>query len=418
MRRSAVVIALVAGLAGAAIGAGAVMTDGFRRAPGVPAPSASAAGGHVEGPGAHGSSEAHEEEAASEVRLKPGQIAIGGIKAVAAVPSSIAVELVLPGEISANRDRVAQILPRVPGVAREVRAKLGDRVRAGETLAVIDSRELADAKSDYMTARERVALARGKADREARLWKQGVSAEQDHLEAKQAFAEARIAERVAEQKLRALGLSPAEISGKGSGSDRSFTQFQVTAPFDGTVIEKNVTQGELVESQTALFKIANLDTVWVIGSIYEKDVTRVKTGQQAAVLVQAYPDRRFPGTVTWVSDTLDEQTRTLRMRVEVDNREGLLRPGTFARIALQVATKDGVVAVPPASIQRQGGEMIVFVDEGEGRFSRREVTLGIRTPEQVEIVWGVDPGDRVVVEGAFLLKSELEKAGFEAGHAH
>ena len=409
MSRNAVMIALVAGLVGAAIGAGAVLTDGFRRSPGAPAPSASAAGGHA--------GEAHEEKP-SEVRLKPGQIEIAGIKAVAAAPGSIGVELAVAGEISANLDRVAQILPQVPGVAREVRAKLGDRVRAGETLALIDSRELAEATSNYLTARERVALARTKAEREERLWRQRISAEQDYLEAKQKFSEELIAERAAQQKLRALGLSPADISGMGSGSYRALTQFAVTAPFDGTVIEKNVTPGQLVEVQTALFKLANLDTVWVIGSIYEKDMTRVKTGQQASVTVQGHPDRRFAGKVTWVSDVIDEQTRTLRIRVEVDNREGLLRPGTFARIALEVATKNDVIAVPPAAIQRQGGEMIVFVDQGEGRFARREVTLGIRTPQQVEILWGVDPGERVVVEGGFLLKSELEKAGFGAGHAH
>ena len=416
MSRNAVIIALVAALVGAAVGASAVLTDGFRRAPGAPAATASASNpgerpGHAKEGGEH-------KEKAGEVHLKPGQVEIAGIKAVAAAPGSIAVELMVPGEITANLDRAAQVVPRVPGVAREVRAKLGDRVRAGETLALIDSRELAEATSNYLTARERAALARTKAEREERLWRQRISAEQDYLEAKQKFAEERIAERAADQNLRALGLSSAEIAEVGSGSYRAMTQFAVTAPFDGTVIEKNVTPGQLVETQTALFKIANLETVWVIGNIYEKDMTRVKVGQMASVTVQSYPDRRFAGKVAWVSDVVEEQTRTLRIRVEVDNREGLLRPGTFARIALQVASKDGVIAIAPAAIQRQGGEMVVFVDEGEGRFTRREVTLGIRTPEQVEIVWGLDPGERVVVEGSFLLKSELEKAGFEAGHAH
>lgn len=416
MSRNAVIIALVAALVGAALGAGAVLTGGFRRAPGEPAATASA-GNPAERP-EHAKEGGENKEKPGEVRLKPGQVEIAGIKPVAVAPGSIAVELIVPGEITANLDRAAQIVPRVPGVAREVRARLSDRVRAGETLALIDSRELAEATSNYLTARERAALARTKADREERLWRQRISAEQDYLEAKQKFAEERIAERGAEQKLRALGLSQAEIAGSGSGSSPDLTQFAVTAPFDGTIIEKNVTPGQLVETQTALFKIANLETVWVIGSIYEKDMTRVKVGQQALVTVQSYPDRRFAGKVAWVSDVVEEQTRTLRIRVEVDNREGLLRPGTFARIALQVASKDGVIAIAPAAIQRQGGEMVVFVDEGEGRYTRREVTLGIRTPEQVEIVRGLDPGERVVVEGSFLLKSEVEKGGFEGGDGH
>lgn len=417
MRRNAVMVAFVAALVGAAIGAGAVLTDGFRRGSGARDPAVSVARSSAEEPDqAKETGEPKEKEKAGEVRLKPGQVEIAGIKAVAVAPGSIGVELEVLGEITANLDRTAQVLPRVPGVAREVRAKLGDRVRAGETLAVIDSRELADATSNYLTVRERVALARTKADREERLWRQRISAEQDYLEARQKFAEERIAERAAEQKLRALGLSQAEISAIGAGSYRTTTQFAVTAPFDGTIIEKNVTPGQLVETQTALFRIANLETVWVIGSIYEKDMARVKVGQQASVTVQSYPDRRFPGKVTWVSDVVEEQTRTLRIRVEVDNRAGLLRPGSFARIALQVASKDGVIAIAPAAIQRQGGEMVVFVDEGEGRYARRDVTLGIRTPEQVEIVRGLNRGERVVVEGSFLLKSELQKAGFEAGH--
>ena len=423
MKRSIVIVALIAGIVGVAIGAGIMAAGDTLRGP-----TNSASG--AEGPdapakdqeraekasGGHGGEEG--EGSPGEVSLTPAQIELAKItvQVVASVPLS--VELRVPGEVALDRNRTTSILPRVPGVVREIRANLGEQLSAGAVLALIDSRELADAQSGYMTARQRTALARTTAQREEKLWKQKITAEQDYLAAKQAYSEAQVNERAAEQKLQALGLSAADIKRGGSGVEGALTLFPVTAPFDGTVIEKNVAQGDLVDGQTALFKFANLDTLWVIGSVYEKDISRVYRGQTALVTVPAYPERGFEGTVTWVSDVLDERTRTLPIRVEVNNGDRLLKARTFANIALRVGTADPVIAIPPAALQRQGTESIVFVQDEAGDFVRREVETGTRTADQVEILKGLNIGERVVVDGSFILKSELEKAGFGGGDGH
>ena len=150
----------------------------------------------------------------------------------------------LPGEIVPNADRVAHVVPRVPGVVREVRKVLGDHVRKGEILLVLDSKELADNKAAFLSAREKLDLAQSNYDREEDLWKKKISPTQDYLQAKQALTEARIELRSAEQKLHALGFSDAYLAQLPSQPDVSYIRYEVIAPFDGVIIEKHVALGE------------------------------------------------------------------------------------------------------------------------------------------------------------------------------
>lgn len=379
---------------------------------------ASAAGQEHREEGDHDDESGEHAEEGGEVTLTDAQVKLGEIRSVAASTGEIGTELRLNGTVSLNQDRVAEIVPRVPGAVREVRAQLGDEVRAGDVLAVVQSRELADAAAEFLAARERLALAQDRFAREADLRAKRISAEQEFLEAKQALAEARIEQRSAEQKLRALGFSSDELQALLQRSDDALTRYSVTAPFAGTVIEKHVAQGEQVDTGTAIFRIAQLDKVWVIASVYPKDLGRVAVGQLASVTVQAYPDRAFSGKVTWIASTIDERTRTLPIRVEIDNRERLLKPGLFARVAVVTGARKNALVIPLPAVQRQKGEDVVFVEEGQGRYARREVTLGVRSGGAVEVIAGLNEGERVVTDGAFLLKSEIEKAGFEAGHGH
>lgn len=139
---------------------------------------------------------------------------------------------------------------------------------------------------------------------------------------------------------------------------------------------------------------------------------QVAIGQNAAVTVAAYPDREFDGRVTWIADLVDEKTRALKIRIEVENKDRALRPGSFARVKINTASAEEVLAVPAVAVLRQKAESIVFVDAGGGLFKRREVTVGARSRDAAEILSGLEHGEQVVTQGAFTLKSELEKAGF------
>lgn len=345
-----------------------------------------------------------------EIRLSDEQIKLIELETATATVGRVTSELALNGEVTPDLDRMVEIPPRASGVVREVTGRLGEAVRANAPLAVVESSQIAEAEAAYLAARSRAALAQTQFGREEGLWKKKISAEQDYLQAKQDAAEAEIEFRTAERKLKLLGLDPNAKNGAlrhGSGSVR----LPVVAPFDGTLIEKRVAVGDQVSEATVLFRIANLDKVWVIASVHENDMGKVAVGLPAMVTLSAYADRRFEGRVAWVSDLLDEKTRTLKIRIELNNKERLLRPGSFARV--KVAAK-GVeaVTIPASAVQRQKAERIVFVEAAKGVFQRREVKVGMTSSQAVEIVEGLEAGERVVTSGAFALKSELEKSAF------
>jgi membrane fusion protein, heavy metal efflux system len=349
------------------------------------------------------------EAAPQEVRLTAKQVQLIGLKTSVAEETPVVVDLVLNGEVTANQDRTIEVLPQTAGIVREVMKNLGDRVAANEPLAIIESRELAEATAAYLAAQSKLDLAKTQAQRNENLWRQKVIAEQDYLTSKQAAAEAEIELRAAEQKLVLLGMDPRALK-EHALSDSDRIRVPVLAPFDGTIIEKKIAIGDQVSDQTPLFRLANLEKVWAIASVFEQDMGRVAVGQAATVTLRAYPDRIFEGKVTWVSEVLDEKTRTLSARIELDNRDGLLKPGSFARVVIKVPTNEKGVAVPASAIQRQKSDSIVFVEAGDGRYQRREVKLGAASQDAVDVVDGLKPGESVVTEGSFLLKSELDKS--------
>lgn len=355
-----------------------------------------------------------EKAEAGVVTLTPKQLQLAGIATVPVRAETMGDVLRFPAEVRLDANRVAEIVPRVPGVVRAVKADLGENVRAGAPMVVLDSRELAETKAAFLAARERLALAEDVLRREEYLWKQKISAEQDYLTARQAAAEARINAAAAAQQLRTLGLSPADIPRLDVSAKSSLAEFAIKAPFSGTVIERHVVQGEQVEANTTMFRIADLSTVWVIAQIPEKNLADIALGQRASVTVRAYAGRTFAGAVSWIGAVLDEKTRTLPVRIEVPNAERLLKPGTFAEAAIAAGAARTAVVVPPTAVQAQGKEAVVFVADGNGRFEQRRIEIAGRTADAVEVAAGLKPGEQVVTSGSFALLSEVAKSAFEA----
>ncbi|VAX19715.1 Cobalt/zinc/cadmium efflux RND transporter, membrane fusion protein, CzcB family, partial [hydrothermal vent metagenome] len=242
------------------------------------------------------------------VRLSEEELEEFGIQTSLAGPGKLNISITLPGEVSVNADKLAHVVPRVSGVVREVRANLGDHVKLGEVMAVLESRELSDAKAEYLAAIERLSLATANYSREERLWRKKVSSEQDYLNAKQELAEVRIALRSAEQKLHALGFTEKYLDRLPKHADITFTRYEITAPFKGTVIEKHVALGEAVQGDAVLFVVADLSTVWVDLSVYEKDLPFIKEGAKVAITAgHGIPDAE--GVISYVGPIVGEQTR-------------------------------------------------------------------------------------------------------------
>lgn len=347
----------------------------------------------------------------NEVKLTPEQIKLVGIKTAPVTEVPIAVDLVLNAEVTANQDKTVQVLAKASGVISSIKKLLGDKVQVDETLALIASRELAEAEAAYTTAKAKADFANAQMVREETLWKQKVTSEQEYLLAKAAATQAQAELEAAEQKLKLLEANHTNVP---DHTGRAMIGVPVNAPFAGTIIEKRIALGDQVNDQSPLFKIANLDTVWIIANVFEKDLERVAVGQAAVVSVRAHPGRVFEGPVTWVAAVLDEKTRTMQARIEVDNKDGHLKPGSFATAVLKIVTSPNGRSVPPAAIQRQKSETIVFVQAGDGVFERRKVKLGEKSADAVEVLDGLKAGETVVTSGSFILKSELEKASFAA----
>jgi membrane fusion protein, heavy metal efflux system len=181
------------------------------------------------------------------------------------------------------------------------------------------------------------------------------------------------------------------------------------------VVEKTVTQGEMVSPDKVLFIVSDLSSLWVVIDVYEKDLSRLKTRMDVKLLVAAYPATAFKGRISYVGDVVDEKTRTVKARVTIDNRDGFLKPGMFATVSINSVKNSGdekVIAVPEEAVFLDGSERYVFVHEGDGRFAVRRISVGSASGPKIEIREGLKEGDEVVTKGVFTLKSELKKETF------
>ena len=346
------------------------------------------------------------------VRLSTAQLEQYGIETAPAGPGRLRIEITLPGEVALNADRVAHVVPRVPGVAREVRKNLGETVRQDEVMAVLESRELADNTAALLAARERVILAQSNFSREEKLWEKKISAEQDYIQARNSLAEARIGLRAAEQKLRALGFSESYINQLPGRQDRAMLQYEMTSPFDGTVTEKHISLGEVLKDDAPAFVIADLSSVWVNLDVHQKDLPFVRVGQKAIIAAGTnMPERE--GRVSFLDPIATETNRTIHARVVLPNADGRYRPGLFVSGRVEVEELHVPVLVPNDALLMVDGRMCVFVREQDA-FRLQAVATGRKDANQSEITDGLAAGQTVVIRGAFTLKSELGKP--EAEH--
>jgi cobalt-zinc-cadmium efflux system membrane fusion protein len=356
---------------------------------------------HGHGEDAHG-----HDDAEKIVRLPAARAQQLGIEVAVAGAGSLQTSLTLPGTVALNTDRMVHVVSRIPGIVQAIRKLLGDQVRAGEVMAVIDSRELADTKAAYLAARERVSLAETTFTREKDLWEKKISPEEDYLKAKQALVEARIELQVATQKLHALGFAEASVQQLAGRANISLTRYEVVAPLAGTVIEKHIAVGEMLREDTEAFVVADLRTVWVDINLSVKDLPLVRQGQR--VVIAAHTTMRAEGTVSYISPVVSDETRTVLTRVVLPNPDGRWRPGLFVTATLTASDTPVAVLVPKTAVQTIDGQPTVFVQTPEG-FAPRPVTLGRADETHVELTAGLQAGERYAATETFVLKADLGK---------
>ena len=364
---------------------------------------------HLHGDGSIHYSEASESRVSGNVVQMPaGDMAKYGIGVSTAGAGKLEIKISLPGEIAINTDNMAHIVPRIPGIVREVKAKLGDVVKNGDVLAIIDSRDLADAKADYMANLERLGLAQTNFEREEKLWQDKISSEQNYLNARQNLAEAKINLRTAKQKLIAMGFTSSYLEALPHEAEDTFTRFEIVAPFDGTVIKKHIALGEVLKDDAEVFVIADLSTVWINLQVYPKDLSLIRKGQRISLQNQpGLPE--IHGVIDYVGPLVGTQTRTAIARVVQPNPSGKLRPGLFVNADVTIKKVTADILVHKEHIQYLNDVPCMFVKVAEG-FELRGVTLGDSDGKYVAITKGLVAGERYATTNSFLLKSEMEQS--------
>jgi cobalt-zinc-cadmium efflux system membrane fusion protein len=342
-----------------------------------------------------------------------------GIEIDTARPASLTLDITLAGELALNPDKVAHVAPRVAGVTHSVHKSIGDSVEKGELLAILDSRELAQAKARYLAASAKEQIANVNFAREDKLWKDKISAERTFLDARQDVDEARIARTLAERELHALGLSEEDVKTLPTQPEIEYTRYQLAAPIAGTVIARHLVRGEVVheDADEPTFVIADLTSVWLNLTVHTAQLDHVRAGQSLQVSL-AHRSEPLAATIEYVTPMVDASTRTATARAVLANPDGSLRPGLFVTATLASNTIDAPICVPNSAIQMIEGKATVFVHGHEG-FTPVAVGLGASNETHTEIRSGLKLGDSYVARGAFVLKSEMQKSQLEhAGHAH
>jgi cobalt-zinc-cadmium efflux system membrane fusion protein len=346
--------------------------------------------------------------AGSGLSLSQNEMQTAGIVTVPLNEQAVRNQITVTATIQANQDRLAHVSPRITGKIVKVLARLGEHVKPGQPLALVDSIEAGEAQSAYAQAAADQALAKAAAERADKLYADQIIAQKEYLRARADLQKADAALHAAAERRHALGLN-----GDAAMSANRASVFTVSAPFAGTVIDKKAVLGELAKPDNALFTIADLSTVWLDTNLFEKDLGKVDAGASATVTVAAYPGETFQGKLTYISSVMDKETRTAKARIEVPNPHGRLKIDMFANAAIAAGSAANALLLPDEAVVLVQGQPTVFVKAGEG-FEPRAVELGDKLQNQVMLKAGIRAGETIVTRGAYALKARLLKSQISA----
>jgi len=399
------------------------------------------------GGGAHAENDGHDHEGGQhsdevsgehmdEVTLTAEALQRHGIRVEPVSRHVLTATIRAPAQVHFNSEGMAHVGIPVQGRVAELRVRLGDEVKKGDPLLVVESAELGEAQSDYLQKRSATAnaepavdLAQNSHERAKALYdkNQGIALtevqkrEAEYRAAVAALAGARAAQEAGRNRLHLLGMSDEAVQ-RLADTGTIDPHFTVLAPLGGQVIEREATLGELVgPEREALLRIADMTKLWVIADVPETRLGEIARGAKARVLLGSAGDHWCPGAISFISPALNPATRTVQVRIEPTDRHQELRPGVFAQAEIELngaATPEPVLAIPEAATQVVEGTTAVFVPVAgeEGTFAKRVVAVGALVSGYFPVLSGLVEGELLVVEGSFILKAELGKSTAEHQH--
>ena len=319
--------------------------------------------------------------------------------------------VMLLGELAVDQRAYAEVGTPVAARVTRLLVNAGDAVRSGQTLAELTSPELARERAEYLSASARLKLAEAALERKRGLAAEKIAPLREVQEAESAAGEARAALRASRASIAAFGVEPPTDDGDGATS----SVFVLRSPVSGSVIERTAVIGQMLDPSAPAFRIGNLSTLWLNVHAFERDAVRIRQGVTARLSFPALPGQDFAGSVTMVGRHVERESRTVPVRIDVKNRDNLLRPGMSATATLPVGESGAaILTVPVASVQRVRNEWCVFLPKDANHFEIRRIGRGRDLGGEVEVLSGLRAGESIVVDGAFLLKAQAEKG--EGGH--
>lgn len=330
-----------------------------------------------------------------QVKISPNRLQTLGVQSRPAASRKMSHTIRAVGTVEASERGLYTVSPKFEGWITTLFVNTtGARVRRGQPLLAVYSPELVTAQEEYRVAVEALK-SMGDASPEARA-------------GMQALADGGL------QRLRNWDIADADLADLKAGKEAR-ESLPLRARTDGVVIELMARAGMRFMPGEPLFQIADLSSVWIVASVFEQDLGFVRPGQEAAVSLAAYPGRTFTGRVTFVYPTVDPETRTARIRIELPNEAGLLKPDFYGNVEIEAGESVAAVAIPESAVLDSGTRQVVLIDLGGGAFEPREVELGSRGDGYVEVIKGLAAGQRVVVDGNFLIDAESNlKAALES----
>jgi len=338
------------------------------------------------------------------------------IKTVKAALNPIKSHLPALGKVIAHQQRKAIVSYPFPARISEIHIRIGDWVKKGQKLVTLQSEEVGSAKSEFYKAQTDHDLANINCERAKLLFDRGAGAEKDYLACSANLKVAESSLNAAEKKLHVLGFSEEQVK-IITESHQINPIISLFAPLEGKIINNNAIIGGMVDQGTEILVIMDPRILWIDADIYEKDIAKIRVGQNVEVTVPAYPGEIFTGKISYISDVLNEETRTITVRTEVVNKEMKLKPGMFADIKIFLNYQDKALVIPQEALLDDKGDTIVFIRRGEQYFLQ-VVQTGARENGFIEIVSGLSEGDEIVYAGSFQLKSKLYEEILKKGHVH
>lgn len=367
--------------------------------------------------------EDHKDEAQppGQVKLNPEAVTRADLKVESAAAGPIAEKVQLTGELVFNEEKMARVSSRISGRLVKILADYGAAVRQGDALAVIDSVELGQAQAAFLQSVAGYNLAQKAFERARLLLQEKAISQAEYLERKAKLELAQAERDYAENRLHLLGLSDVDIGRmfgskprKGPGFHAGVdTTFPLRSPIAGQVVDRKATPGLVVKPDEELFTVADPAILWCFVQIPEKDLPLVKTGSPVTIRVSSLPQEEFAGTIDYVAAMVEKASRMTRARVRVENFKAELKAGMFVTILVTSGTRTAL-NVPESAVLAAGSEQYVFIEQEPGFYMKRSIKPGLNADGRMEVLEGLKEGDRVVVQGAFTLKSELEKEALEA----